>query len=94
MPQQNYRFLVVISSLKYTLQNVVFLSRKNANLLICEHYGDCLLIYASQPSANTLITNAIQSVSTAKHMDSHARRRGYRHQRQAVLTRSWYGQPN
>jgi len=28
MPQQNHRFFVVISSLKYTLQNVVFLSTK------------------------------------------------------------------
>ena len=43
MPQQNHRFFVVISSLKYTLQNVVFLSTIKANLLFCEHYGDCCL---------------------------------------------------
>ena len=36
MPQQNHRFFVVISSLKYTLQNVVFLRTIKANLLFCE----------------------------------------------------------
>ena len=63
MPQQNHRF-VVISSLKYTLQNVVFLRTIKANLLFCEHLWRLLLIYASQPSAKTLITWALQSVST------------------------------
>jgi len=58
MPQQNYRFFVVISSLKYTLQNVVFLSTKKANLLFCEHLWRLLLIYASQPSAKASITSA------------------------------------
>jgi hypothetical protein len=36
MPQQNHRFFVVISPLKYTLQNVVFLYTIKANLLFCE----------------------------------------------------------
>jgi hypothetical protein len=58
MPQQNHRFFVVISSLKYTLQNVVFLSTKKANLLFCEHLWRLLLIYASQPSAKASITSA------------------------------------
>jgi hypothetical protein len=37
MPQQSHRFFVVISSLKYTLQNVVFLYTMKANLLFCEY---------------------------------------------------------
>jgi len=50
--------------LKYTLQNVVFLSTKKANLLFCEHLWRLLLIYASQPSAQALITSAMQLVNT------------------------------